>query len=65
MSGLLREEKDMAVLSLNVKVPRHLLLGISESLEDGMAKAVQILVESTAFEDLFDSADNLARLINT
>lgn len=65
MSALLKEEKDLEVLSLTVKVPRHLPFGIAESLEEGIAKAVQILAGSTAFQDLSESADNVARLVVT
>lgn len=61
----MREDEDMEVLSLTVKVPRHLPLGVSESLEEGLAKAVQILARSAAFQDLVESADNVARLVIT
>lgn len=65
MSAPLREDEDMEVLSLTVKVPRHLPLGIAESLEKGLEKAVQILTGSTALQDLSESADTLARLVVT
>lgn len=55
----------MVVLSLTVKVPRHLPLGITESLEKGIAEAVQILAGSSALEDISESAYNLARLVVT
>jgi hypothetical protein len=44
-------------------VPRHLPLGIAESLKEGLERAVQILASSTAFRDLAGSADIVARLI--
>ncbi len=65
MSTLLREEEDMMELSLTVKVPRNFPLCIVESLEEGMAKAVQILARSNLCQDLFQSADHLARLVVT
>jgi hypothetical protein len=65
MGALLREEEDTELLSLSVRVPRHLPFGVAESLEEGMAKAVDILVNSTAFQDLSASADNVARLMVT
>ena len=65
MSAPLRKDEDMKVLSLTVKVPKNLPLGIAESLEEGLAKAVQILTESAAFQDLSGSADTLARLVVT
>lgn len=65
MGVLLRKEEDTELLSLSVRVPRHLPFGVAESLEEGMAKAVQILAESTAFQDLSASADNVARLMVT
>ncbi|KQV45133.1 hypothetical protein [Massilia sp. Root335] len=55
----------MKMLSLTVKVPRHLPLGIAESLEKALTEAVQILTRSTAFQDLVESADNVARLVIT
>lgn len=65
MGALLREEEDTELLSLSVRVPRHLPFGVAESLEEGMAKAVDILVNSAAFQDLSASADNVARLMVT
>lgn len=65
MGVLLREKEDMVVLSLKVKVPAHLPLGIAESLEEGIAKAIHILTESAAFQDFPKSADNLGRIIAT
>jgi len=56
-----RKEEETEPLSLSVRVPRHLPFGVAESLEEGMAKAVQILAESTAFQDLSASADKVAR----
>ena len=65
MSAPLRKDEDMKVLSLTVRVPKNLPLGIAESLEEGLAKAVQILTENAAFRAFSGSADTLARLVVT
>jgi hypothetical protein len=63
MSALLRGDEDVDVLNLTVKVPRHLPYGIAESLEEGMARAVQILAQTDGFSDLYESADKVARVV--
>lgn len=63
MSLPLGESEDVDLLTLTVKVPRHLPLGIAESLEEGLEKALRILARSHAFHDFADSTDNLARLV--
>lgn len=63
MRAPVREKEGTDLLSLTVKVPRHLPLGIAESLEEGLERAVQMLASSTAFKDLAASADIVARLI--
>ena len=65
MSAPLKADEDMKVLTLTIKVSQNLPLGIAESLEEGLTKAVQILTGSTAFRDLCESADTLARLVVT
>ncbi|MDN4053129.1 hypothetical protein QPK32_08565 [Massilia sp. YIM B02763] len=62
MSAPLEAHKDMKVLTLTVKISRNLPIGIAESLEESLTKAVQILTGNTAFQDLCESADTLARL---
>jgi len=65
MSVPVREGDDTELLSLSVIVPRHLPLGIAESLEEGTAKAVEILASNPIFQDLAGSADSVAHLILT
>lgn len=65
MCAPLKADEDMEVLTLTVKVSQNLPPGIAESLEEGLTKAVQILTGTTAFQDLCESADALARLIVT
>lgn len=63
MSAPLKADEAMKVLTLTVKVPQNLPLGIAESLEDGLTRSVQILANSTVFHDLAECADNVARLV--
>lgn len=65
MSAPLKADEDMKVLTLTVKLPKNLPLGIAESLEEGLTKAVQILTGSSAFQEFPKSADALARLVTT
>jgi len=59
------QEDDVAELSLTVRVPRNLPIGIAESLEESLAKAVEILTLSNAFGNISKSADDVARLVVT
>jgi hypothetical protein len=63
MSTTLRDDENTEMLSLKVMVPRHLPVGFTESLEEGVLKAVEILTSSTLFRDLTASTDTVARLI--
>lgn len=62
MSALIRED-ELEDLSFTVKVPRRLPVGVAESLEEGLSRAVQILVESERLTHMYDSADSVARLV--
>jgi hypothetical protein len=62
-STLLGDDEAIEVLSLTVKVPRHLPVGIAESLEVGLIRSAQILASSTAFYNLAECVDNVARLV--
>lgn len=65
MGTLMIEEEDMVVLSLKVKVPQNLPFGTAESLEEAIEKAAQIIAASNSFQDVCNSADDLAQLIVT
>jgi len=65
MSDIPTREDEVDKLCLTVRVPRGLQLGITESLEEGLAKAIEILTISNAFEDHAVSADDVARIIVT
>lgn len=62
MSALLLEE-EYEDMHITVKVPRRLPIGIVESLEEGMSKAVDILAKGTGFASIVASADDVARLV--
>jgi len=59
----LRNDENTEMLSLQVNVPRQLPVGFAESLEEGVAKAVQILAASTFLGDSTAAADTVARLV--
>lgn len=61
MSEVIKDQ-DVEEVSLSVKLPRGLAGGVSESIEEGVAKAVHILVNSD-YQRLVESADKLAQLI--
>jgi hypothetical protein len=63
MGALVKEDEDVKLLNLTIKVPRQIPFGLSETLEEGVAKAVKILAGSSAFLDLTRSADDVARLV--
>jgi len=65
MGAQVREDQDTEELNLTVKVPRNFPSGIAQSLEESVTRAVQILVRSKALQEMFRSADDLARLIVT
>jgi hypothetical protein len=65
MNASLTHEDDVDELSLTVRVPRDLPLGIAESLEESLAKAIEILTISNAFRDISKSADDVARIVVT
>jgi len=63
MSALLQDDEETEVVNLAVKLPRDLPFGTVQSLEEGMARAVEILAESNGFLELYGSADNVARVV--
>jgi hypothetical protein len=63
MSVLSREDDDVEILNLTVKVPRHLPFGIAESLEESVALAVQILTDNDGFSELYESANKVAQVV--
>ena len=65
MNALLAHEDNVEELSLTVRVPRDLPLGIAESLEESLAKAIEILKISNAFQDISKAADDVARIVVT
>lgn len=56
-------ELDYEEMQFTVRVPRHLPLGIVESLEEGMTKAVDILAQGAGFSRIVADADDVARLV--
>lgn len=65
MGTLPTRDDDVNKLSLTVRVPRDLPFGIVESLEESLAKAIEILVFSDAFRDISKLADDVARVVVT
>ena len=57
------QKEDVDELKFTIRVPRHLSLGIVESLEEGITKAIQILMENKSLADLCESANSVARLV--
>jgi hypothetical protein len=57
------DDQTAPTLSLNVAVPHHLPVGIAQSLEEGILKAIEILESSPRLSELAVSADGVARLI--
>jgi hypothetical protein len=65
MSSPLMQEDDVQELNLTVRIPRDLPVGISQSLEESLTKAVEILAQSNAFQSISQSADDIARIVVT
>jgi hypothetical protein len=65
MNALLVQEDDVEELSLIVRVLRNLPVGIAQSLEESLAKAVEILAISNTFQNVSKSADDVARIVIT
>lgn len=57
------DSMDTVMLSLKVKLTQPMPVGIAESLEDGVVRAIQILTSSTRFRELAESSESVARLI--